>query len=303
MQLLDSLVSARSWFMSVCRGRHARLAFRAMALMMLAPDAARAADPWADQVVSYSAGTSADPNYTAAPGVTLGSPERFSGENTPFGPFPGVVSMFSPAWGVDEIISIGEGGHLTVKFNEPVNDDPANPFGIDLLVFGNSFFAADFSSFPDASHLSSATLFDADAALIEVSTDGINFFSVAPLADRLFPTQGYLDSLAFDAVPGLLPTNFTRPVNPALTLADFDGLTRAQAVGLYGGSGGGTGIDLAAVGLSSIQYVRISVPDDGNSLTRRKAEIDAFATVPEPGTLLLAAAAMMASSRRRIRTN
>lgn len=263
-------------------------ALMAVALMPTAVTRpAAAADPWADQVVSYSPGATADPNYSATPGVVIGAPERFTGENTPFGPFPGAVTMFNPAFGLDEIISIGEGGQLTVRFDEPITDDPAHLYGIDLLVFGNSFFAADFSNFPDASHLGTAALFDSDSAVIELSADGVNFLPVSTLADRLFPTEGYLDTLAFDGAPGLLPTDFTRPVNPALSLSDFDGLTHAQARALYSGSGGGAPVDLAEVGLTSVSHVRIRVPDDGNAATHLKAEIDAFATVPEPGTLAL----------------
>jgi len=76
------------------------------------------------------------PDLTTDEIVTLGAPERFTGE----GIFEGVVSPFNPAYGTDEIFSMGRGGFLVVEFDEAVEDDPRNPFGIDLIVFGNAGF-------------------------------------------------------------------------------------------------------------------------------------------------------------------
>jgi hypothetical protein len=61
----------------------------------------------------------------------------------------------------------------------------------------------------------------------------------------------------------------------------------------YAGSGGGTGVDLATVGLAWIQYVRVWQPADATWST----EVDAFAdvaAVPEPATWGLAAAILLA---------
>jgi hypothetical protein len=260
-----------------------------------APPVARAGlDPWADSVVEYLPGAAPAAGFTD-PAVSLGAPERFTGELTPF---PGVVSIFSPPFGTDEIVSIGEGGRLTVRFDVPVADDPANPYGVDLIIFGNTGFVL--GDFVNLSIGTPAELFGADFATVEVSADGIDFFAVGSLADALFPTQGFLDSGPFDAAPGSAPTNFLKPVNPALTLSDFDGLTYAGALALYDGSGGGTPIDIASTGLASISYVRVSLLDDGNAGTELNAEIDAFATVPEPGSLaLFAIGAALALGRRR----
>jgi len=258
---------------------------------------ASAADPWADTVVSYQAGATAAPGYTN-PLMSLGEPSRF----TPDPSFPSVVSIFSSAFLPEQIVSVGEGGHLTVRFDEPLLDDAANPYGVDLIVFGNSFFAADFSNFPSVSQEAPARLFDSDLLHIELSADGVNFFPVAQLGDRLFPTQGYLDSGAFDSSPGAVPPNFRRPVNPGLGLADFNGLSYEDSVALYAGSGGGAPIDIAQTGLGFVTHVRFSVPDDGNPLTSIKGEIDALAAVPEPITAALMGVGILiaeASSRRR----
>lgn len=261
---------------------------------------AHAADPWADAVVSYHPGTTAVPGYTN-PLMSLGEPSRFTADPN----FPSVVSIFSAAFLPDQIVSIGEGGHLTVRFDEPVVDGPANPYGVDLIVFGNAFFAADFSNFPSVAQENPARLFDSDLLHIELSADGINFFPIARLGDRLFPTQGYLDSGAFEGSPGAVPTNFRRPVNPSLGLANFNGLSYADSLALYDGSGGGLPIDISQTGLGFITHVRFSLPDDGNPQTSIKGEIDALAAVPEPVTVALTGFGLLLARarlrRRRMR--
>jgi len=223
-------------------------------------------DPWADQVVAYDAGVGAAPGYSDA-ATSLGPPERFTGE----GVFPGAVTAFSSAFGLDEIVSIGEGGHLVVQFDTPVVDDPDNPHGIDLLVFGNALFIFDGNGVGNP-----AGLF-ADPGLIEVSADGMTWVAVPGVfADDLFPTEGYLDLTdPFATNPGNVESHFTRPVDPSLSLDDFAGLTYAQVLEAYAGSGGGGGVDLAAIGLSQASFVRISVPAGAGFNT----EIDAFADV------------------------
>jgi hypothetical protein len=249
------------------------------------------AGPWAEVVDSYDPGLSPTAGFTD-PTVALGSPERFTGE----GVFPGAVTMFNPPFAADEIVSIGEGGQLTVQFGSPVVDDPAHPFGIDLIIFGNSGFID--GGFPNGQMTTPATLFGADFATVEVSADGANFFPIGGMADALFPTQGYLDVSPFQGTAGNLPTDFRKPMDPSLTLSSFDGLTYADALALYDGSGGGTPIDIAGAGLGSISYVRVSVPDDGNATTFNNAEIDAFAIVPEPGTLGLVLLGVVPTVRR-----
>ena len=268
------------------------LGLAAMSLLWAAP---LRASPWAEVVDSYDPGVGPAAGFTD-PSTTLGSPERFTGE----GVFPGAVTMFNPPFGMDELVSIGEGGQLTVRFGSPVVDDPANLFGIDLIIFGNSGFID--GSFPNGQLATPAALFGADLATVEVSANGLDFFAVSGMPDALFPTQGYLDVTPFQGTAGSIPTVFLKPMDPSLALSSFDGLSYAAALALYDGSGGGTPIDIAGAGLASISHVRISVPDDGDPTTFLNAEIDAFANVPEPGTLslvLLGAVPMFRRSRRR----
>ena len=253
--------------------------------------------PWAERIVRYVPGTTPVAGY-ADPATVLGSPERFSGESDYGGVYASVVSMFNPAWGTDELVSIGEGGALVVELDTPATNDAAHLYGVDLIIFGNGGFAD--AAWPAGRVSNPAVLLGTETMRVAVSADGQDFVTLGDLAEGLFPTQGYLDSGPYDTVPGSLRSDFLKPMNPALTLADFAGLTYAQALALYDGSGGGTPIDIATTGLSSVRYVRIDVPDDGNAGTSLHAEIDGFATVPEPATVtLLALAAVSGLVRRR----
>ena len=72
-------------------------------------------NPFADTVISYDSGVIDSPGYNL-PESSLGEPTRFTGENI----WPGVVSPFNPPWLANEIVSIGSGGTLTVKFNKSI---------------------------------------------------------------------------------------------------------------------------------------------------------------------------------------
>jgi len=261
----------------------------ALGTALLAPHTRAGAgdDPFADTLVDFNLGSGGTMGFDN-PLTVLGSPERFTGE----GIFPSVVSPFSPPFGTDEIVSIGSGGWITVGFETPIADDPANPYGIDLLIFGNTGFID--SNWPNGIV---GGVFSDDGGVVEISADGQIWHTVSgATADGLFPTLGWLDSGPYDDFPGSIPSDFTLPVDPSLTLDDFMGLTHAEVVGLYAGSGGGAGVDIAATGLFEISFVRISA---GGAA---KFEIDAFADVapvPAPGTLALIAVSALAAARSR----
>jgi hypothetical protein len=221
-------------------------------------------DPFADIVLAYNPGLGAEPGYTNDLTV-LGSPERITGE---FFRFPLVVSPFNPPFGPDEIVSLGAGGHLIVEFITPVQNDPNNPYGIDLIVFGNSGFIDSSGSVTG--------VFGADGGIVHVSADGTDWRTVPNvLADAPLPTLGFLDSGPYDPEPGRVPSDFTRPVDPLLTAGMFTGLTHSQVVSKYLGAGGGVGIDLSSVKLAQIKFVRIINPPDA----QENVEVDAFSDV------------------------
>jgi hypothetical protein len=272
------------------RGRTVCAAVAAM--LLLAGASTAEAGPFASQVVSYTPGNAVDV-WTPGPYQTDG--KQSLGEPTRDTEFNSQVGVFYPAFGTDELVIVGTGGELTVRFDAPIVDDPLNPFGLDLLIFGNAFYVR--------SQAEVATSIFAEPGKVSVSQDGQTWFDVPDVfADTAFPTLGYTDTVysGFDNAGGTIPTDFTLPVDPSFVAL---GKTEAEINAGYAGSGGGTGVDLASVGLSWAQFVRVWQPAaDGWS-----TEIDAFADVspvPEPSTLALAALGMLgvfmtARKRRR----
>lgn len=251
--------------------------------ILLLGASACSANPWADSVVQYDAGTDGAVGFDD-PTAALGAPTRFTSPASQFG---GPVTPFNPPFGQDEIVSIGEGGSLTVAFDEPVTDDPLNPYGIDLLVFGNAFLGLDFDAGVATGGIA------AEGGEIEVSTDGVVFVPVPGVdADGAFPTLGFSDITEPFPSDAMVPADFTRPVDPSLTIADLTDLTTAEIVAVYGGSGGGAGIDIGALGLSEVSFVRITNPMGAGLSPEIDAVVDVRA-IPEPAGALVALAGLL----------
>lgn len=260
-----------------------------------------AADPWADDVVSYDPGSNPDQDaFTMDPFTNpltaLGEPTRFTSDAQNFG---GPTTPFQSSFRFYESVSLGNGGSLIVSFDEPVVDHPLNPFGIDLLIFGNAFYDLDFGT-----GIAPGTV-GSEGGVIEVSTDGVEFKTIVGVAaDGKFPTIGYLDVTEnFPIAAGAVLSDFTKPVNPAF---DATGLNVTQIIAGYNGSGGGAGIDLAGTGLAQISFVKITNP---NATGRITPEIDGFADVtpvPEPAAwqvLAMGALIFLGKSAQRVTVN
>jgi hypothetical protein len=223
--------------------------------------------PFATAVVEYVPGIGAAAGYQN-PQSALGWPERFTGE----GLYPGVVSPFSSPWLSHEVVSIGLGGRLTLELGEDIVDDPANPYGIDFIVFGNAFF------WDLAWPLGVAGQLYAEGGPISVSEDGLNFIPVpGAVADGAMPTLGYLDVGPYSEVPGEVESDFRMPFDPKLAKSPMAGLSFEELRELYGASGGGHGVDIAATGLARVRFVRIEGPAGSGS-----TEVDALTVVAPP---------------------
>ena len=136
------------------------------------------ADPYANAVVSFDVGAGGAAGFDD-PTTALGAPERITGE---LAGFSGVVSIASPPFGTDELVSIGAGGHLTVRFDEPITDAPSHLFGADLIVFGNAGFLWDF----DAGRVGASTAGGASEILREGASSSM---ARAPRAASLIATR------------------------------------------------------------------------------------------------------------------
>ena len=256
------------------------------------------AGPFASQVVD-SSGLGDSPYDN--PDNALGQPaltEFDSWSNSTIG-----VSMVYGPWTSDSVVSIKDGGHLTVKFDQRITNDSLHPYGKDLIVFGNAFFTGkdgwveantDMASYRINS--SGAVFAQGDQMKVSVSQDGQTWYTFTDVfAGGYWPTQAFG---AWDATAGAWDqsklSDFTKPIDPSLTPASLGGLAVTDALALYGGSGGGTAFDIGDLGLDWIDYVKVE----------GKGNIDAFAAVspvPEPATIMivLIGGGMLASRARR----
>lgn len=233
---------------------------------------AHAGSSFATAVIEFDQGRNPAEGY-GDPTAALGEPTRDTGD----GIFPAVVSPFNAPWIPDEIFSLGSGGFITLGFDTPITNNPRNPFGVDFLIFDNAqLFDGEF---PAGICID---IFGNEPYVVEVSADGEHWEVVRPATSNgLFPTCGYLDSGQYDEFPGRIPADFTKPVDPAITMRDLFMLTYPEILAIYNGSGGGAGYDLAATSLNSVNFVRISNPAAPGGPT---IEIDAVSIVTPVGS-------------------
>lgn len=260
----------------------------------------RAAAQYAEQVVSFSGGGMPASGLGFASSA-LGEPSRFIADDN----FPGVVSPFNPPYKPNQIVSIGEGGQITLRLSHFAIPQASEP---EIGVFANVGFADN--DFPNGLAGDPPFTFGIDSAEVSVSEDGLAWTSLGSVTFDI-PTNGYTDSASpFADSPGSSLSDFQQPFTGALS--DFAGRTYAGGGGdmldLLAGSGGGTWLDISSTGLAKVGYVQFALADNNGSMN---FELDAVSvshaalghrTVPEPATAILACLALLMSPvlRRRV---
>jgi hypothetical protein len=119
--------------------------------------------------------------------------------------------------------------------------------------------------------------------VVSVSADKITWFSFSSgsFVGGMLPTLGRVWTGSTWGVP----TDPTIPPDPTLTSIQLLDMALDELCRRYRGGAGGTGFDLSNLVLggqtppAAFRYVKISVPDDGNSVTSLRTEIDAVTVV------------------------
>lgn len=253
-------------------------------------------DPWASSVVDYG-------NLGAAPydspSAVLGKPSTLIQENGWWPTLPGVFhcSMVYGAYRTDPdgnklVTTILDGGHITVQFDPPIQDDPENWYGRDFIVFGNSRFTG-LGYVQKDTNMESYTIKNGiergeEPMTVSVSQDGVTWFDyiAGPYADDYAPTQSW----AWDWVNhdwSAAELDFTKPVDPAFSPSDFGARTVADAIDMYKGSAGGTSFDIGGLdlpvdpdtGRKWIRYVKVTANIHDEFGFAYEGEVDALARV------------------------
>jgi len=212
------------------------------------------------------------------------------------------ASMVQGAYGLDEtsgknlLVNFDSSGtgQLTVQMSAPITHTGTTWFNQDFIVFSNGFFpglsgyaseGTDMSTYQIGSGATYGTL-----PQVSVSADGVTFYTVNPSSSLEYPENPYhWDGLTADPTTagwGAL-NDFTKPVDPSLTAADFAGQTVAYADNtLYNGSAGGTSYSFfGQTPLTTIDYIRFSANATGpGGVVDAVVAVGTAAAVPEAST-------------------
>ena len=250
---------------------------------------------YAVEVVSYEQGTTPalewptnDPYNLAV--AAIGQPALLTGSE-----YPNVVSPFSPPHLRDQIVSMGEGGWITLRLSHYAIPQAV---GAEIGIFTNAGQAD--KAWPSGQAQTPVVAFGVKEAEVEVSENGHAWTSLGNILFDL-PTNAYTDLTdPYSPTAGNAQADFQQPFTGILN--GFDGLPYAadnapDMLDLFAGSGGGTWLNLSNTGLPQVGYIRFQVAADGDIGTSLNFELDAVsiarsamgeATVPEPSALLLA---------------
>ena len=280
--------------------------------------------PLAARCQSYADGYDPSGTYDLSTNPEFGNPTAATGrpttlDNDGFGDIYH-ASLVQPAFGYDansatnqplltSLNSDGKGA-LTVTFSTPIVHSDAHWFGQDFIVYTNSFFTGinpmtgnnyvsegdDLSKYVLDGGLSGAL------PTVSVSADGTHFVTVQSQDTLIFAENPYhWDGLSSANTSGFgALQDFSKPLNPSLTAADFTNITAADAIDrVYDGSAGGVSFSLAGTGLSAIQYVRFTGTGNIDGVSRVSINPNA---APEPQAwvvLLIGTGSILALRARR----
>jgi hypothetical protein len=238
-------------------------------------------------VVSYDAGVNRFQfsAYTN-PLVALGKPQTKTGPTFPVTPFNNPFSK-------NDVVSVGTGGSLVLQLSNhllPVDGQPElGVFTFQQLIQVNG-----------GTNATPALFYPSVRASIDVSADGLAWL---PLNNG-DPIAFDIPANAFKDAAGTIPSDYGLPFT-----GGFDALKNksslADTIAAYGGSAGGTWLDVSGTGLSSVDFVRFSVPTNSTfSFQLDAISLSTAATgapVPEPaiGCAALVTCALVTLRRRR----
>ncbi|MBO7393975.1 MAG: hypothetical protein J6U98_07235 [Abditibacteriota bacterium] len=207
----------------------------------------------------------------------------------------------------DSLVTLGDGGSITLAFDTPVKDDPANPYGMDFIVFSNAMFVGGDPYYRFQ-----------EPAFAEISPDGEHWYLILPnilpadmegnvdTGNSETPLRGYAEFTPTVGLPQDLETpyfNATRTAEQLYTVPErpYDG-EDDESLEFDKVSGGGDAFDIAdavvetlpgvpardaggnfiKANLKEFKYIRLTdaVTGDGSQLFGEiSAEIDAVAKV------------------------
>lgn len=239
-------------------------------------------------VVDYTPGdVLADYRNAAA---SLGKPSEFNPGEPLFDIPPTVLTPFNAAFDPDDIVGIGQGGHLVLELGQTA------PTGAGYTLGVHAGVGLTDDDWPNGTIIGSAeTYTTARQADVRVSYDGQAWVELGSDVTFDAPTNWWAQGIATpgaEETSGTIEADFARPWLGSLS--DFDDSDWQQVLATLDGSAGGTWFDLTAIDLPGVNYVEFTVPDAGESIF-----IDAVVAIPEPALLAPTLLGLLALRRRR----
>ncbi len=274
------------------------------------------------EVTSYTTGDIfiADDTSFADTSAAIGSPAPTIGS----GVYETILNPFNPPFENTNLVAIGRGGSITMRFGQAVPVNGETKVGIFTAVglwdvdYPNGAYDVYARSFAYQEYLAERT------AIVEVGDSAGNFVSLGRITFD-DPTNYYANSTSgsqFPAPADPVVADFSKPFEASQEAADqkyFHGLDYAGGLALLDGSAGGTWIPVPeSIGLSEIAQVRLSDTmwrlDTGDLEESRTGIypppyqytkpadlfIDAAVAIPEPALAGSLAGLMLVALRRRV---